>query len=39
MTCIPDIRLVGFGAVSALTRGSDIGVLPETDHDFWRPMP
>ncbi|WP_171982002.1 hypothetical protein [Brevundimonas sp. LM2] len=31
-------RLLAFGAAAALTRGSDMGTLPETDFGVWRPL-
>lgn len=30
--------LITFGRASVLTRGSDMGVLPEPDFGVWRPL-
>jgi len=30
--------LITFGPASVLTRGSDMGVLPEPDFGVWRPL-
>lgn len=32
------LRLLSFGSAAALTRGSDMGTLPESDFGVWRPL-
>lgn len=32
------LRLLSFGAAAILTRGSDMGALPEADFGVWRPL-
>ena len=32
------LRLIAFGPASLLTRGSDMGALPEPDFGVWRPL-
>lgn len=32
------LRLIAFGAASVLTRGSDMGALPEPDFGLWRAL-
>ena len=32
------LRLLSFGAAAVLTRGTDMGALPENDFGVWRPL-
>lgn len=32
------LRLIAFGPASTLTRGSDLGMIPEPDFGTWRPL-
>jgi len=32
------LRLQAFGAAGVLTRGADMGAVPETDFGVWRPF-
>lgn len=32
------LRLLSFGAAGVLTRGTDMGTLPENDFGVWRPL-
>lgn len=38
MTTHSNIRLIAFGAVSVLTRGSDLGNIPEADVGTYPPL-
>lgn len=33
----PNFRLYAFGPAGVLTRGADMGAVPETDFGVWRP--
>lgn len=37
-TVVTRTILITFGPASILTRGSDMGVLPEPDFGVWRPL-